>query len=58
MSKSETWMRGWDDAIYDRESDFEDDAYNPPIGDEEAVAEYNRGYDQGEDDYEDVNDIY
>lgn len=59
MTKSEAWMEGWDDAVYNHQSDFEDDAYDPDQfgGDQEAAQEYMQGYDQGEDDYEEINDI-
>ena len=56
MSKSEAWMEGWDHAVDDLETDFEHDLYDPDGS--TVPEEYTQGYDQGTDDYEDVNDIY
>lgn len=62
MTKSEAWLQGWDDAVYNHAHDsfMDDDAFDPEqfLEDEDMRAEYIEGYDQGEDDYEEVNDIY
>ena len=62
MTKSEAWLQGWDDAVYNHTHDsfVDDNAFDPAriMGPPEMREEYIEGYDQGEDDYEDVNDIY
>ena len=58
MSKSPAWMQGWDDAVYNHKTDFEDDAYDPvQFGPTRERDEYTQGYTQGEEDYEDVYDL-